>query len=238
MAEDHLKVSNVTTGYEEFTLENVSFNLYSGDIMALVGRSGAGKSTLIKTLLGLKPLEEGTIWFKKGEEKVQLKKAIGYSSQENSLYPHLSIQENLEVFGKLREVEPEDIEERKDDILEMLDIDDAESKRIEDLSGGMKKRADIAITLLHRPDVIVFDEPFTGIDPPQREVIWDSIEELSSKGKIVMITSHNLQTLTDRCNEFGLIQDGEYYNTSDINQMMKAAGYTDRGKFFNKFFRA
>lgn len=237
MAEDHFKVSNVVTGYEEFKLENVNFDLYSGDVMALVGRSGAGKSTLIKTLLGLKSFEEGTIWFKGDGGKKKLKKAIGYSSQENSLYPHLSIKENLEVFGELRGVDSGEIKRRKDDILEMLDIDDAEAKRVEELSGGMKKRADIAVTLLHRPDVIVFDEPFTGIDPPQREVIWDSIEELSDQGKITIITSHNLQTLAERCNKYGLIQDGEFYKTSDITQMMDAAGYTDPGRFFNHFFR-
>lgn len=232
-----LEVSDVETGYEGFRIQEVDFRLTSGDIMALVGKSGSGKSTLIKTLLGINQPEKGDITVLVDGIEHDLRDRTGYSSQANSLYDSLTVAENLRTFGKMRGLSTEEIEDGMDEILENLGISEARNKRVDKLSGGMAKRADIAVSTIHDPDIVVFDEPFTGIDPPQRKVIWKSIEKMADEGKAIIITSHLLRTLSERCNRYGLLHGGKFYSTDRIEEIMKNQGYKDVKSFLEAAFQ-
>lgn len=232
-----LEVSDMETGYDGFKIKDVDFRLTSGDIMALVGKSGSGKSTLIKTLLGIKQPDKGEVTVLIDGMEHDLRDRTGYSSQENSLYDSLTVGENLKTFGKMRGLSAAEIEERMDDILENLGIPEARDKRVDKLSGGMAKRADIAVSTIHDPDIIVFDEPFTGIDPPQRKVIWESIERMADSGKVVIVTSHLLRALSEKCNSYGLLYSGRFYGTDRIEEIMQNQGYKDVEKFLEAAFQ-
>ena len=101
----------------------------------------------------------------------------------------------------------------------------------------MKKRADLAATLIHKPEIIILDEPFTGIDPPQRNIIWKKLMEEIESGRIVIITSHLLSDISQKCNKFGLVHDGEFYRSHKIRKMMEETDYESVESFLNDVFR-
>ena len=231
MAGSRLIAIDLVAGYPKFKIRDVSLTLSSGDKMALVGKSGCGKSTLINTFLGIKDSLDGGVWFEDEDGAKNPRDVVGYSPQDNSVYPFMTIRENLHTFGKLRGMSEGEIDSRGEELLDQLDILDAIDKRVDQLSGGMRKRADIATCILHNPKLVIMDEPFTGIDPPQRDIIWGRIDKMAKNGRIVILTSHNLSMLTDHCNRYGLIQDGEYYNTEKLKQQMSQGSFRSMEEF-------
>lgn len=237
MVESVLQVSEVDTSYRDFGIHDIDFNLLSGEIMGLIGKSGSGKSTLIKTILGLKKPDNGSVDIVIDGAPKNIKQVTGYSSQENSLYGSLTIKENLETFGSLRGISKKEVMESSEDFLRELGIYEARNKRVDQLSGGMKKRADIAVATVHDPKLVVFDEPFSGIDPPQRKIIWKSIHSMTEEGKMVILTSHLIDDLTQNCNHFGLISQGDFYYSDEIKSMMNETDYASVNNFINDVFR-
>jgi len=221
MATIRLSVENVMVTHKNFSLGDVNFKLKSGDILGLVGRSGAGKSTLIKAMIGEKKQKYGTISIDVGGFPVSIKSVVGYSPQDNALFPYLTVGENLKLFAKLHKVNKTDYEERKGHILRLLSLDHHQRKKVTHLSGGMKKRADLAVALVHDPKIVILDEPFAGLDISLQKFFWKLIKELSSEGKIIIVSSHLLAGIQNNCNEFGLIHDGNYYNTNQIRKTIK-----------------
>lgn len=237
MSEVSLKVSKVTCSYEDFTLEEVDFNLESGEMLGLVGKSGSGKSTLLRAILGIKKYESGSIWAEEDGDEISIQKISGFSPQENSLYPFMSINENLDVFGRLRGVDKDVLRDRRRELLKELKIFEDRKKPVSEISGGMKKRTDLACVLLHDPDIIFLDEPFSGIDPPQRNLIWKELQREARNGKIVIITSHLIQEVSERCNKYGLIHDGKFYRSAKIQNMMVETNYNDLEEFLEDSMR-
>ncbi|MDY6777774.1 MAG: ABC transporter ATP-binding protein [Candidatus Nanohaloarchaea archaeon] len=237
MPDTVLDVENVETSYGDFSVSGIDLHLQSGDIFGLMGKSGSGKSTVIETLLGLKQPDTGTITVRIDGEECPINTAVGYSPQENSLYPFLSIAENLETFGRLQDIDSQDIQERREQLLSMLNIREAQDKRVTSLSGGMKKRADLAATLLHDPQIVILDEPFTGIDPPQRDIIWQALQQLARDDKIIIVTSHMLHDLQQHCNKYGLIYHGDFLHTEEIASMMENNNYRNFQTFLRDVFR-
>ena len=230
-----LDVSGLSTSYKKFVVSNVSFKLSNGDILGLVGRSGSGKSTLIKTLIGLKRKNSGTAVVYVNSKKTSLLKVLGYSPQDNAIYPSLTVEENITTFARLHNMKKKDYQKQMNKILSRLDLQNSRKKRINELSGGMQKRADLAVTLIHNPKVLILDEPFTGLDISLQDFIWDFIRELSKEGKIIIVSSHNLSNLQKNCSRFGLIEGGLYYDNEKIMDYMKKSK-DDLTQFLEKLF--
>ncbi len=219
----------------EPVVDEVDFSLKSGDVMGLVGKSGAGKSTVMEAMLGVIE-NSGTVWLRDGSESLSLKKFSGYSTQEGSLYPLLTLEENLNLFDSLRSTSADSFEERKKRLLKDLNIYQNRHQRISDFSGGMRKRADLATALIHNPLVLMMDEPLAGIDPPQRSLIWSRIESFVDSGRIVILTSHMIDEMVSRCNKFGLVHDASFFRAEEVDQMMDDTGYQSVERFLNDAF--
>jgi ABC-2 type transport system ATP-binding protein len=220
MARIGIKSENLSIKLGKCVIRNISFELEGGDILGIAGRSGSGKSTVMKAIIGKVRVAGGTL-----ETFSDLKKApltIGYSPQENSLYPFLSVQENIMTFGQLYGMKNSEIIKRMGMLLKRLDLADAKDKKIIHLSGGMQKRADLAVTLIHDPDLIILDEPFNGLDISLQKFIWALLRELGASGKIIIISSHMLNDIQNNCNQFGLVERGVFYNTQQLKRLLQS----------------
>lgn len=232
-----LVAENAVTGYPNFSVNNINFTLVSNDIFGLLGRSGSGKSTIINTIVKLLKIKEGTITIYVNGKESKAQKIIGYSPQKNSLYEFLTIEENLRTFARLYDIPNKDIDERIDNLLKRLDLFEHKHKRISQLSGGMEKRADLAITLIHNPAIIILDEPFNGLDISLQNFIWDFLKELASQGRIVIITSHLLEDIQKYCNKFGLIHNNKYHDTNEIKAELKKRNNISLERFLENLFK-
>ncbi|MGV8162138.1 MAG: ABC transporter ATP-binding protein [Candidatus Nanoarchaeia archaeon] len=217
-------------------VSKINLTLKSGDILGIVGRSGSGKSTFMKGLLGQVKVLSGEVEINCDDAKSDLISHLGYSPQENSLYSFLTLEENITVFGQIYGLKKDEIKKQTAMLLERLDLVAARDKKVIHLSGGMQKRADLAVTLVHNPDIIILDEPFNGLDISLQKFLWDFFRELAARGKIIMISSHQLNDLSKNCNQFALIEDGVFYNTSQILSLLKSNRITNLEEFLQKIF--
>lgn len=231
-----LIVKGVGISYRNFKLSHVSFTLEEGDILGLVGGSGSGKSTVVKSLVGIKMPDAGSIKFIINDKEMPLNDYLGYSPQQNSLYPYLTVEENILTFAKLYKVDNYEARNRMDALLKRLNLDKHVTKKINYLSGGMKKRVDIAVSLIHAPKIIILDEPFNGLDISLQKFIWELLLELKAQGKIIIVSSHMLADIRKNCNKFGLVYNGYFYNTENINSSLKAAKHPSFELFLGDLF--
>jgi len=210
--------------------------LKSGDILGLIGRSGSGKSTIIKAIVGAINTYEGKIELYEDSKIIDATASLGYSPQDNALYPLLTLKENIYTFGRLNRMKNSEIELRMDMLLGRLGLANSKDKLITQLSGGMQKRADLACSLINDPKVIVLDEPFNGIDISLQMFIWKFIKELSTEGKIIILSSHMLEDLQKNCNQFGLVENGKYYDTAQIAKFFRNSREKNLESFLAKVF--
>jgi len=233
-----LVVENLTTGYKGRLVSSVSFSLKEGEVMGLVGRSGAGKSTVLKTIVGLlKPLKGEVKVLRDGSVVKDYRRLIGYSPQENSLYPYLTVEENLYLFGKLYGLEKRFLEKQASFLLTELDLQSARRKLVSKLSGGMAKRADLAVALIHNPEVLVLDEPFTGLDVSLQYFLWRFLKNLATeRNRIVIVSSHSLADLERQCDNLGLVERGVFYTYEQIIAALRKEEVTDLEDYLKRLF--
>jgi ABC-type multidrug transport system ATPase subunit len=231
-----LVADNLVTGYGKFKIANVTFTLESGDILGLVGRSGSGKSTVIETLIGIKKPVRGNLKAYVNDKETKLNELIGYSPQENSLYDFLTIEENLVTFGRLHKMRMPKIREMKKFLLDRLDLENSRYKLIKQLSGGMQKRADLAVSLIHSPKIIILDEPFNGLDVSLQRFIWILLKELAEEGRIIIISSHMLRDAQKNCKHMALIEKGNFYGENQVLKALKNSGEKSLESYLEKLF--
>ncbi len=231
-----LTVDSLCVGQGSFRVTSISFSMRNGDIIGIVGRSGSGKSTFIKTFVGLKKPISGKIRYTVNGKEVPVSGAIGFSPQDNSLFPFLTVEENLTIFGKLHGMSKDSIRRNTEELLSWLDMENCRGKKIIHLSGGMQKRADLAVSLIHDPKIIVLDEPFNGLDISLQQFIWRQIRLLSEQGKIVIISSHMLSDIQKNCNMLGLIEKGMYYGTASLAYALRRSQNSSLEAFLEQVF--
>lgn len=231
-----LKVEGVTAGYKHFSIHNISFELRPGDILGLVGKSGAGKSTVIKTLLGILRTQTGSISVVYKGKKQPLRTVVGYSAQDHSLFDFLTIQENIELFAEMQGTSTRDVKKRMDDLLKRFDLYNHKHKQIRSLSGGMRKRADLAVSLIHDPQIIILDEPFAGLDISIQEFIWEMIKTLADEGKIIIISSHLLENLERHCDKWAMVHNRYFYENARLLEEKEVHGSESMCEYLTEVF--
>ena len=195
-------------------LENLNLSINKGDLIGLIGKSGEGKTTLLRVLIGFYKINNGKIIFKDKDitKKTQLiRDGVGFCTQENSFYPELTIEENLFYYGRLYKIKRKTLKHQVNKLLDLVNLTDHKKTVSNKISGGMKRRLDFAISLIHDPEILILDEPTTGLDPMMRKSIWDLIEKIHKEGKTVIVSSHLLDFIEDKCNKIGMLSKGQVH---------------------------
>lgn len=188
---------------EKKVLDGLTFEINSGEVLGVLGPNGAGKSTTFNIMTGLIQADSGSVKFKNdtNPSSKKYKKSLGVVPQDISLYSNMTVEENLKFIGKLYGVLGKKLEEKVNETLGEMNLNDKRKEAIKNLSGGMKRRVNIAAALLHNPELVIMDEPTVGVDPQSRSDIWDIIRGLKKKGKSIILTSHyvdEIERLSDR----------------------------------------
>ena len=206
-------VENITKIYgDKAVLSNISLEIGENVIFGLLGPNGAGKSTLMEIIVGLRRPDEGRIYIKGFEVGVdeQVKYTIGFVPQEPMLYRMLTGYDNIKFFADLYGLSKNDFMERLEDLRITLGIDDEIlGKKVDKLSGGQVKKIAIAASLITDPEVIVLDEPTTGLDPNVRREFWNFILELNNRGKTIILSTHYMEEADELCEDVAIIDMGK-----------------------------
>jgi len=206
-----IRITDLTKKFKEtIALDHINLSIFNGELFGLVGPDGAGKTTLLRILAGLLTITEGEVTVNDIDlvkEAETLKSKIGYMAQEFSLYEKLSVLENLKFFGEMYDVTPSEQAERIPGLLDFAKLTEFKNRRAAHLSGGMKKKLALACTLLHRPPLLLLDEPTTGVDPISRREFWKILTDLHLQGTTILVSTPYMDE-ADRCSRVGFIYEG------------------------------
>lgn len=193
-------------------LRGLSLSAKSPDIIGLVGKSGCGKSTLLKILVGYEKPDSGKILLNGkniSKDKMLLRRLVGYTTQENSFYEKLTVVENMRYYSKLYGLGRHEARQRIQELLERVKLAPHRKTLAGNISGGMKRRLDFAISLIHSPDILILDEPTAGLDPLLIDQFWGVVREVVSKeNKIVIMSSHILPEIEKYCTKAAIMDEG------------------------------
>jgi ABC-2 type transport system ATP-binding protein len=212
-------------------VDGVSFSIAEGETYGLLGPNGAGKTTTISMVCGLLSRDGGdvTVAGKSMDPgATAAKAAIGLVPQDVALYPDLSARENLRFFGRLQGLTGKALDERVVAALEVVGLSERADERVERYSGGMKRRANIAAGLLHRPRLLVLDEPTVGVDPQSRNAILESVEVLGGQGLSVLYTTHYMEEAERLCHRIGILDEGRLVAEGTRRELVDQIGEHDR----------
>jgi len=223
-----LQVKNLVKRFgDKEAVRNVTFEVKRGESFGLLGPNGAGKSTTISMISGLLEPNDGEI-FVAGVNVRQnpraAKKAMGVVPQDIALYPTLSARENLTFWGAMYDLSGAQLKARVDEALEIVSLSDRQKDRIDTYSGGMKRRINIAASLLHRPELLIMDEPTVGIDPQSRNNILETVKRLNGQGMTVVYTSHYMEEVEYLCQRVGIIDHGKLIASGSLDEVRHVVG--------------
>ena len=202
-------------------LDGASFELRQGELLALLGPNGAGKTTLIRAVAGRVRLDSGEIrTFDRIADGRRTPPELGIVPQEVALYPLLTARENLEVFGTLHGLSGADLTKQVDWALEQTGLADRAREPVKQFSGGMRRRLNIACGVLHRPRIVLLDEPTVGVDPQSRDRIYDMLAGLAQSGVSLLLTTHHLEEAEARCSRTVIIDHGKVIAGGTLSELV------------------
>ena len=219
-----VQVSNLvkTFGKNE-AVKGVSFTIGESEIFGLLGPNGAGKSTTINMMCGyLEPTSGDTVidGISVTKEPMKVKRIIGVVPQEIALYKDLNSIENLEFFGELYGLSAKERKERAEAILQFVGLYERRKEPVKNFSGGMQRRINMALAMIHQPDFLLMDEPTVGVDPQSRENIFDTIEKLRDRGTTILYTTHYMEEAERLCNHIAIMDEGRIIAMGTLEQLL------------------
>ncbi|MDB5111726.1 MAG: transporter ATP-binding protein [Mucilaginibacter sp.] len=213
---------------DEVSFSKFNLKIAKGERFGLFGPNGAGKTTLMNLMTGVLPVDEGNITilgYETGKQKNGVNKLFGFVPQDFSFYQELSPAENLEFFGAWSGLTKQEIKHRTDELLQILGLDDVRDKQVQKFSGGMKRRVNLAIGVIHNPAILFLDEPTVGVDVQTRHAIIDYLQELNKSGTTLVYTSHQLNEAEGLCEQVALLDDGHIITQGNMNTLLKEHSY-------------
>jgi ABC-2 type transport system ATP-binding protein len=228
---DVLVVRNLVKRFGDLTaVDGVSFRIARGETYGLLGPNGAGKTTTISMVAGLIPADSGTVVVageEMGPRRVAPKRHLGLVPQDLAIYPELTARENLVFFGRLQGMDGAALKKRVDQVLELIGLTDRAKDLSKEFSGGMKRRLNIGIGLLHQPLLLILDEPTVGVDPQSRNAILESVEALSVEGMAVLYTTHYMEEAERLCDRIAIIDSGTIQAEGTRDELVRITGGVD-----------
>lgn len=208
-----IEAQDITKVFNGFTaVDGVSFKLIAGECLGLLGPNGAGKTSTIRMTYGFTPMTSGNLSVFGLDIRThwrEIKSRIGVCQQENSLDPDLTVQQNLEVFGRYFNMPKKTAREKAQKLLEFIAMEHRKSAPVSELSGGMMRRLVLARALINNPELLILDEPTTGLDPQSRHQVWEKLEELRSEGLSILLTTHYMEEASRLCGRLIIMDHGE-----------------------------
>jgi len=205
-------------------LNGLDFAVTQGQLYGLAGPNGAGKTTLIRTLCGLLRPDEGEVdllgW---RMPSARVLSQLGYMPQDYAVYDDLSVMQNLEFFGELYDLRRKQVQERANELLELVELSDRKTQRVAALSGGMRRRVSLAISLLHKPRLAFLDEPTAGVDPKLRRTFWDYFNRLAEQDITLVVTTHLVDEAL-RCHVVGFLNAGRLLTQGTPDEILAETG--------------
>ncbi|WML42290.1 ATP-binding cassette domain-containing protein [Neobacillus sp. OS1-2] len=223
-----LTVQDLRKSFGDFeAVKGVSFEVEKGESYGLLGPNGAGKSTSIHMVTGLFPPTSGEIRMK-GIDVVknpkQAQKWIGVVPQEIALYQAMSARENLKFWGRMYDLSGIELEKSVDQVLEIIGLTERAKDKVETFSGGMKRRVNIGAAILHKPELLIMDEPTVGIDPQSRNHILETVKHLNSEGMTIIYTSHYMEEVEYLCERIGIVDHGQLIASGTLSELRETIG--------------
>ena len=219
-----LAITSLTKTYGKLTaLDNVSLSLQPGEFLGLLGPNGAGKSTLMSLVAGLKRPDAGNITLNgapANTDSSEARRQLGFVPQNLALYDELTAEENLRVFGELFGLDRATLKTRIDEGLEAVGLHDRRRERTKTFSGGMKRRLNLVAALLHRPKLLLCDEPTVGVDPQSRNAIFEFLQQRNDEGLTIVYSTHYMEEATRLCSRIAIIDHGKILADGTLNHLL------------------
>jgi ABC-2 type transport system ATP-binding protein len=211
-------------------VKGINLTIERGEIFSLLGPNGAGKTTTISMMSGLIAPTEGDVMIDGHSivhEPMAVKQIIGVVPQDIALYQTMTARQNLEFFGRMYGLNGPDLKNRTAEVLDFIGLTDRQNDKVESYSGGMKRRVNIGVGLLHRPKLVFMDEPTVGVDPQSRRNILDTVKNLNQQGLTVLYTTHYMEEAEELSNRVGIIDHGEMIAVGKEGDLIKQIGAKD-----------
>jgi ABC-2 type transport system ATP-binding protein len=226
-----LEVNNLVKKYGDFTaVKGISFDIKEGEIFSLLGPNGAGKTTTISMLSTLYTPTSGDATIDGHsitKNPMGVKRVIGVVPQELALYEDLSARENLVFWGQMYGLSGKPLTSRVDEVLEQIGLTDKAGNKVKTYSGGMKRRVNIGVGLLHKPRLLFMDEPTVGIDPQSRRAILETVKDLNKQGMTLLYTTHYMEEAQELSDRVGIIDHGELIAIGTQKELTQQVGQTE-----------
>ncbi len=219
-----LEVRNIKKSFgDKEVLHGISFAVQSGRAMGFLGRNGAGKSTAIRCLMDVFHQDEGGFYL--DDKPLNIKKhRVGYLPEERGMYQKHKVLDQLIYFARLRGADLEQAQRTANYWVDYFELGEFKNKKLETLSKGNQQKIQIAQCFLNEPDILILDEPFSGLDPLNAQVFKDTIARFVSEGKLVIFSSHQMSYVEEICDDISLIHEGNILLTGDLNEIKREMG--------------
>jgi len=221
-----IQIENVSKRYksaQEDSLSRINLQINESDVYGLLGPNGAGKTTLISILCGIIPPSQGKICYHIGGSEIstqERRSKLGFVPQEYAFYQELTPKQNLDYFGAMYNLSKAELAVRISELLEELGLTKVANKEVSTFSGGMKRRVNLAIGLIHKPAILFLDEPTVGVDVQSKNAIIKYLEEINSTGTTIVYTSHHMSEAEEFCNRIALIDHGKVVAEGGMSELL------------------
>lgn len=238
LSRKQMKIDKTTDKFKK-AVDGVSFKAYPGEIFGLLGPNGAGKTTTLRCISTLIKPDSGSINIMgyDSKEEINVKKQIGFLTNELKLEDQMTPNYAFEYFGKFYDLTKEEIENRREELFERFGVNKFAEVKIGDLSTGMKQKVSIVVSLVHNPNIIIFDEPTNGLDVLTARTVTDYLEELAKKGKTVIISTHIMSLAQKLCQRVGIIINGKMVICDSIDNVLKQYNSNDLEDVFFELYK-
>lgn len=217
-----IEIKNISKSFgPKQALNNLSFSVREGSAFGLLGRNGAGKTTCIRIIMGIFPQDTGEVLIN-GAAAAKAKVTIGYLPEERGLYPKRTIHDQMVYIGELRGLTAADAKKRAGLLLEQLEASEYLNKKLDTLSKGNQQKIQLGIALINDPDIVILDEPFSGLDPVNASILKSVVGKLVKEGRTVIFSSHQMSQVEEFCDDICLINNGEGVLEGNLNKIKKS----------------